>query len=190
MSWLRRTPPPPFLISGRDRKRGCVAAAISAECRALKSYPVKDVAMTAAARRPEPIRLSDYRPPDWLVDRLELDFRLGEDGSEVAACLELRRNPAGAPGAPLVLDGQELELLGVKLDGEPLGANRYSVDDDHLTVHELPDACRLETRVRIHPERNTALEGLYLSGGNFCTQCEPEGFRKITYFPDRPDVMA
>ena len=146
--------------------------------------------MTAAARKPEPIHLSDYRPPDWLVDRVELDFRLGEDGSEVAARLELRRNPAADAGAPLVLDGQELELLGVKLDGEPLGANRYRVDDDHLTVHELPDACRLETRVRIHPERNTALEGLYLSGGNFCTQCEPEGFRKITYFPDRPDVMT
>ena len=146
--------------------------------------------MTAAAPKPEPIRLSDYRPPDWLVDRVELDFRLGEDASEVAARLEMRRNPAGDPGAPLVLDGQELELLGVKLEGEPLGANRYSVDDDHLIVHEAPDSFRLETRVRIHPERNTALEGLYLSGGSFCTQCEPEGFRKITYFCDRPDVMA
>src|SRR5215207_10167646 len=90
--------------------------------------PVKDVAMTAAGTRPEPIHLSDYRPPDWLVERVELDARLGEDGSEIAARLELRRNPAGAAGAPLVLDGQELELLGVELDGEPLGANRYRVD--------------------------------------------------------------
>jgi aminopeptidase N len=146
--------------------------------------------MTTAAAKPEPIRLADYRPPDWLVDEVALDFRLGDSGTEVTARLELRRNPAAAGEPPLVLDGQELELLGLALDGEPLGANRYEVDDDHLTIHELPAACRLETRVQIHPERNTALEGLYLSNGNFCTQCEPEGFRKITYFPDRPDVMA
>ena len=89
-----------------------------------------------------------------------------------------------------MLDGQELELLGLAVDGEALGANRYSVDADHLTIEGLPPACTLATRVRIHPESNTALEGLYVSNGNFCTQCEPEGFRKITYFLDRPDVMA
>ena len=145
----------------------------------------------AAAAKPEPIRLADYRSPDWLVDEVELDVRLGDTGTDVTARLELRRNPAaGEASRPLVLDGQELELLGLELDGEPLGANRYSVDDDHLTIHELPAACRLETRVRVHPEGNTALEGLYVSNGNFCTQCEAEGFRKITYFPDRPDVMA
>jgi aminopeptidase N len=143
------------------------------------------------ASKPQPIRLQDYRPPDWLVDRVELDFALGEAASEVTARLEVRRNPvAGDGSAPLVLDGQELELVALEIDGEPAGANRYARDDDHLTLHELPDACTVETRVRIHPERNTALEGLYVSNGVFCTQCEPEGFRKITYFPDRPDVMA
>jgi aminopeptidase N len=141
--------------------------------------------------RPEPIRLADYRPHDWLVDQVELDFRLGEAGTEVAARLALRRNPAADDGSkPLVLDGQELELLSLAADGEALGANRYSVTEDQLTIEGLPAACTLETRVRIHPERNTALEGLYVSNGNFCTQCEPEGFRKITYFLDRPDVMT
>ncbi len=145
----------------------------------------------ADAPKPQPIRLQDYRPPDWLVDQAELDFALGEAATEVTARLQLRRNPAaGAGPVPLVLDGQELELLGLEVDGLPLGANRYVRDDDHLTLHELPDACTVQTRVRIHPERNTALEGLYVSNGIFCTQCEPEGFRKITYFPDRPDVMA
>ena len=145
----------------------------------------------AEAQKPEPIRLEDYRRPDWLVDRVELDFALDEAATEVTARLQVRRNPAAGGGPrPLVLDGQELELLGLEVDGLPLGANRYAKDDDHLTLHELPDACTVLTRVRIHPDRNTALEGLYVSNGIFCTQCEPEGFRKITYFPDRPDVMA
>jgi aminopeptidase N len=148
-------------------------------------------ATTREPARPEPIRLADYRPPDWLIDRVELDFRLAEGGTEVGARLSLRRNPAAGDGArPLVLDGQELELLGLAVDGEALGANRYSVGEDQLTIEGLPAACTLESRVRIHPEANTALEGLYVSNGNFCTQCEPEGFRKITYFLDRPDVMA
>ncbi len=145
----------------------------------------------AEAPKPQPIRLEDYRPPDWLVDRVELDFALGETASEVTARLEVRRNPAAGEGTPpLVLDGQELELLALEVDDEPAGANRFARDEDHLTLHELPDACTVRTRVRLHPERNTALEGLYVSNGIFCTQCEPEGFRKITYFPDRPDVMA
>ncbi len=145
----------------------------------------------ADAPKPQPIRLEDYRPPDWLVDRVELEFALDEAASEVTARLEVRRNPAAGAGlAPLVLDGQELELLALEVDGLPLGANRYARDDDHLSLHDLPDACTVQTRVRIHPEANTALEGLYVSNGIFCTQCEAEGFRKITYFPDRPDVMA
>ncbi len=145
----------------------------------------------AETQKPQPIRLADYRPPDWLVDQVELDFALGDAATEVTARLEVRRNPAaGEGGHPLVLDGQELELLGVEVDGLPVGANRYAQDDDQLTLHGLPDVCTVLTRVRIHPERNTALEGLYVSNGIFCSQCEPEGFRKIAYFPDRPDVMA
>jgi aminopeptidase N len=140
---------------------------------------------------PQPVRLEDYRPPDYLVDEVELRFGLQPAGTEVRARLAVRRNPAAGEGArPLVLDGQELELLGVTLDGETLGSNRYQVDNDHLIIHDVPAAFTLETTVRIRPEANTALEGLYVSNGIFCTQCEPEGFRKITYFPDRPDVMA
>jgi aminopeptidase N len=143
------------------------------------------------AKTPQPVRLADYRPPDYLVDQVELRFRLEPADTVVEARLMMRRNPAAGAGAvPLVLDGQELELIGLRLDGEALGSNRYQIDDDHLLVHDLPAAFTLESTVRIHPEANTALEGLYVSNGVFCTQCEPEGFRKITYFPDRPDVMA
>ena len=145
----------------------------------------------AEAIAPQPIRLEDYRPPDYLVDQVELRFDLQPAATEVRARLAVRRNPAAGGGArPLVLDGQELELIGLALDGEPLGSNRYQKGDDHLIVHDVPAAFTLETTVRIRPEANTALEGLYVSNGVFCTQCEPEGFRKITYFPDRPDVMA
>ena len=145
----------------------------------------------AEAIAPQPIRLEDYRPPDYLVDQVELRFDLQPAATEVRARLAVRRNPAAGRGArPLVLDGQELELIGLALDGEALGSNRYQKDDDHLIVHDVPAAFTLETTVRIRPDANTALEGLYVSNGVFCTQCEPEGFRKITYFPDRPDVMA
>ncbi len=145
----------------------------------------------AEASAPQPVRLEDYRPPDYLVDQVELRFNLQPAATEVRARLAVRRNPAAGRGAgPLVLDGQELELIGLALDGEALGSNRYQVDDDHLIVHDVPAAFTLETTVRIRPDANTALEGLYVSNGVFCTQCEPEGFRKITYFPDRPDVMA
>jgi aminopeptidase N len=145
----------------------------------------------AKADTPQPVRLEDYRPPDYLVDQVELEFRLEAATTEVTARLALRRNAAAGEGArPLVLDGQELELRELRLDGEPLGSNRYQLDHDHLIVHEVPEAFVIETRVGIHPAANTALEGLYVSNDIFCTQCEPEGFRKITYFPDRPDVMA
>ena len=143
------------------------------------------------AKTPQPVRLADYRPPDYLVDQVELNFRLEPANTEVQARLVMRRNPAaGEELRPLVLDGRELELIELRQDGEALGRNRYQIDGDHLVVHGLPAAFTLESTVRIRPERNTALEGLYVSNGVFCTQCEPEGFRKITYFPDRPDVMA
>jgi aminopeptidase N len=145
----------------------------------------------ADASTPQPIHLKDYQVPDYLVDRVDLDVRLDPASTEVTARLSVRRNPAAGEGLPpLVLDGQELELVSVRLDGEPLGANRYSVDEEHLTIEAPPAAFELEITARTQPENNTALEGLYLSNGVFCTQCESEGFRRITYFPDRPDVMA
>jgi aminopeptidase N len=145
----------------------------------------------ADASTPQPTHRRDYRVPDYLVDRVDLDVRLDPAATEVTARLAVRRNPAAGDGLPpLVLDGQELELVGVRLDGEPLGANRYSLDDEQLTIEAPPAAFELEITARTHPDRNTALEGLYLSNGVFCTQCEAEGFRRITWFPDRPDAMA
>ncbi|NNG02901.1 MAG: aminopeptidase N, partial [Inquilinus sp.] len=140
---------------------------------------------------PNAIRLEDYRVPDFLIDGVDLTFDLGEEGTTVTSRLAIRRNPAaGRPGAPLVLDGQELELVSVAVDGEAWGANRYRVDDESLTLPDMPDAFTLDVETRIEPRKNTALEGLYTSGGNYCTQCEAEGFRRITYMLDRPDVMA
>jgi aminopeptidase N len=149
-----------------------------------------------AASPPETKHLEDYRPPEWLVDRVELDFRLDAAATEVAAKLAVRRNleaearGQGQPHPPLVLDGEDLELLEVLLDGQTLGGNRYEQDAESLVIHDVPERFELETRVRIRPGENTRLEGLYVSNGIFCTQCEAEGFRRITFFPDQPDVMA
>ncbi|MDE2320095.1 MAG: aminopeptidase N, partial [Rhodospirillales bacterium] len=133
-----------------------------------------------------PVKLADYRPPAFLVEHVALEFELDPQATIVKARLKLRRN---APG-PLRLDGRKLELLSISLNGEALGDNRYDLDDESLDIHEAPDEAVLETCVRINPAKNTELSGLYTSGSGFFTQCEPEGFRKITFFPDRPDVMA
>ena len=117
----------------------------------------------AEASAAQPVRLEDYRPPDYLVDQVELRFDLQPAATEVRARLAVRRNPAAGRGAgPLVLDGQELELIGLALDGEALGSNRYQVDDDHLIVHDVPAAFTLETTVRIRPDAQHRPEGLYL----------------------------
>src|SRR6266851_651701 len=141
---------------------------------------------------PQPVRLADYRPPAFLIDTVDLVFELGEVDTRVKSRLRIRRNPEVAdPNAPLHLDGEELELVSLALEGDPLGANRYQLPPEGgLILADVPDAFTLDVEARISPERNTALSGLYMSGGNFCTQCEPEGFRRITYFIDRPDVMA
>ncbi|KIU42808.1 aminopeptidase N [Pseudomonas putida] len=141
--------------------------------------------------QPQVIYLKDYQAPEYLIDETHLTFELFEDHSLVHAQLVMRRNPARGAGLPaLVLDGQQLELLSVALDDQPLGADDYQLDDSHLTLQPTAERFTLDTSVKIHPETNTALEGLYKSGGMFCTQCEAEGFRKITYYLDRPDVMS
>ena len=141
--------------------------------------------------QPKMIYLKDYQAPEYLIDETHLTFELFEDHSLVHAQLVMRRNPArGAGLPPLVLDGQQLELLSVSLADQPLSANDYQLDDSHLTLHPTSASFTLDTSVKIHPESNTALEGLYKSSGMFCTQCEAEGFRKITYYLDRPDVMS
>ncbi|MEW5790775.1 MAG: aminopeptidase N [Pseudomonadota bacterium] len=140
---------------------------------------------------PQVIYLKDYMPPAYLVDTVDLHFELGEAVSTVRSRLGLQRNPDGGAGAPpLVLDGQALELVSVAMDGRQLALDAYAVDSERLVIAAPPAACTLEIVTRLKPQENTALEGLYKSGGNFCTQCEAQGFRRITYFPDRPDVMA
>jgi aminopeptidase N len=141
---------------------------------------------------PQPVRLADYRPPEFLIDTVDLVFELGDTETRVKSRLALRRNPASTEGAaPLRLDGDALELVALALDGEPLGPNRWRpTPEGGLELSDVPERFTLDLETRIRPDQNTALSGLYTSGGNFCTQCEPEGFRRITYFLDRPDVMA
>ncbi len=141
--------------------------------------------------QPKMIYLKDYQAPDYLIDETHLTFELFDDHSLVHAQLVMRRNPArGAGLPPLVLDGELMELLGVKLDDSDLDAADYQLTAESLTLQPRSEAFTVDTSVRIHPETNTALEGLYKSTGMFCTQCEAEGFRKITYYLDRPDVMS
>jgi aminopeptidase N len=140
---------------------------------------------------PRTIRLADYRVPDFLIDSVALSFDLGEEDTRVLAHLTVRRNAlAQDPKAPLRLDGEALELLSLALDGEILGENRYQLSDNALTIDDVGDAFTLDVGTLIRPQDNTELSGLYKSGGNFCTQCEAEGFRRITYFLDRPDAMT
>ena len=138
-----------------------------------------------------PTRLADYQVPRFLIDTVDLVFELGEEKTSVKARLALRRNPELEDRhAPLKLDGKELELVSVALDGEAMGPNSYQLDGEALVLSAVPDEFTLDIETRIEPQNNTVLSGLYKSSGNFCTQCEPEGFRRITYFLDRPDVMA
>jgi aminopeptidase N len=136
---------------------------------------------------PQPVRLIDYRPPSHLIDTVELDFDLQPGTTRVRARLAMRRN---GPDAPLVLDGEGLKTIGIAVDGRPLSVAEYEETAETLTLSGLPAAFILETEVEIDPAGNTVLMGLYMSGGRFCTQCEAEGFRRITWFLDRPDVLA
>lgn len=141
--------------------------------------------------QPKVIYLKDYQAPEYLIDETNLTFELYEDHTLVHAQLVMRRNPECGDGLPpLVLDGQQLELLSVALDDRILAPGDYQLDDNHLTLQPTARTFTVDSTVRIHPETNTALEGLYKSGKMFCTQCEAEGFRKITYYLDRPDVMS
>ncbi|MET0006719.1 MAG: aminopeptidase N [Candidatus Thiodiazotropha sp. 6PLUC9] len=137
------------------------------------------------------IYLKDYHPPEYLVDQVALEFDLQEDKTLVSSHLQMRRNPACVDQNPdLVLDGEQLKLLKLTIDNRELSGDEYEVDDHTLTIAGVGQRFTLSTQVEIKPRENTALEGLYQSGKMYCTQCEAEGFRRITYFPDRPDVMA
>ena len=132
---------------------------------------------------PRAINLKDYRAPDYRISEIALDFRLEPETTRVTATSKMTRTGSG----PLVLDGEQLKLVSVKVDGKPA---EHKADEATLTIPGLPEKFTLEIVTEISPVNNTALEGLYVAKGIFCTQCEAEGFRRITYFLDRPDVLA
>lgn len=144
--------------------------------------------------QPKTIRLSEYTPCPFEIEQVALLFDLSFERTEVTATLSMRRradaDPDADPAAPLVLDGEALELLALEMDGVALESGDYDQDDAALTIFKPKDAFTLTTRVAINPAENTRLEGLYKSKDLLCTQCEAEGFRRITYYLDRPDVMA
>ena len=140
---------------------------------------------------PNTIYLKDYTPPAFLISTVDLDVDLRDDHALVTAGLAVKRNPAAADrSTPLELDGDEIELVSVSINGRPLPKDAYTLDSTHLTIPGVPDSFTLETAVRLCPKENTKLMGLYASKDGYFTQCEAEGFRRITFFIDRPDVMA
>src|SRR5947209_2796892 len=137
-----------------------------------------------------PVRLEQYRPPDWLVETVELDVSLHSTATKVRATLKMSPNP-DTPPAPIVLDGDGLRMTSLKLDGQAMRPDGYVATPDSLTIPQPPaGACYLQIETLLDPSANTQLMGLYRSSGTYCTQCEAEGFRRITYFPDSPDVLA
>ncbi len=139
----------------------------------------------------QPIYLKDYRATDFLVETIELQFDLFEDYALVTNKMKVFRNPAVATKTPkLFLNGEALELIDVKMNGKNLNRENYYWDEKSLSLNPTESRFELQVQTKIYPQRNLAFEGLYKSGGMFCTQCEAEGFRKITYFMDRPDVMT
>jgi len=139
--------------------------------------------------KPETKYLKDYQKPDFTIDNVKLTFVLTDDVTHVTSMLSVRRLTSDA-SAPLVLDGEHMKLLSVAVDGQALEQNQYQVAAETLTIPDLSDTFELEIQNDIDPATNSALEGLYMSNGMYCTQCEAEGFRRITYYLDRPDVMA
>ena len=140
-----------------------------------------------ATNTPPTIYLKDYTPPAWWIDTVDLDFCIETGATEVRSTLALRRNPAVSGSAPLVLDGEELETRDVTVNGKPWP---FSETAKQLTLDDLPDSFTLHTVVRIDPDKNTRLSGMYRSKDGYFTQCEAQGFRHITWFLDRPDVMS
>jgi len=140
---------------------------------------------------PQTVYLKDYQPPEYLIDQVRLHFTLEENITRVRSRLSMRRNPAAVSKPEgLQLHGEELEPVYIELDGSRLHESDYNITATGLTVYQVPDQFQLDTEVLIYPHKNSALEGLYKSGDMYCTQCEAEGFRKITWYLDRPDIMS
>lgn len=143
-------------------------------------------------KQPETKYLIDYKAPDYFIDTIDLEVELGEDFTKVKSLLAVHINPNnnGLINHELTLNGEALELKSIMMNGKVLDALQYRLTEDSLTIYSIPEKCNLEIVTWIKPQENTTLSGLYKSSGNFCTQCEAEGFRRITYFLDRPDVMT
>ncbi|MDF2639962.1 MAG: aminopeptidase [Novosphingobium lindaniclasticum] len=155
------------------------------------STPDADAQIADAAPAPQAppvIRREDYQPPAWLVPQIALDFRLGIEETRVTARLSVRRNPAGSAASTLHLNGDQLTPLAVRVDGEAV--NDWRMDGADLLVELTGEAHEVEIETSVNPAANSQLMGLYASNGMLCTQCEAEGFRRITFFPDRPDVLS
>lgn len=147
--------------------------------------------MSQANIEPKIIYLKDYTPPEYLIEHVELDFDLNSDVTIVKSKLTIIKNPSAKTDTKqLVLNGEELELREIILNNKALSNADYTLDPLTLTLKNVPDQCTLQITTEINPAANTALSGLYKSSNIYCTQCEAEGFRRITYFLDRPDVMA
>src|SRR3990167_10163012 len=138
----------------------------------------------------EPTYLKNYTPPDFLIDRVYLHVDVQEDFTVVKSLLHMQHNPHSTQTVPLVLDGENLQLQAIFLDKKALSQKEYVINETHLTIHSVPEKFVLETHVKIFPKKNKMLMGLYQSRNNLCTQCEAEGFRHITFYLDRPDVMS
>jgi len=150
-----------------------------------------DLAKQQPESTPATICLKDYTPPDFLVDKVDLDFELDEESTVVHSRLRIIRNQTSlVKDAPLILDGSHQKLISIIIDGECVDKDRYHLTDSSLSITHVPDIFTLEVISENCPAENLALEGLYHSSSMLCTQCEAEGFRRITYFPDRPDVMT
>ena len=138
----------------------------------------------------QPVLLSAYQPPAFLISSVDLAFDLDPMATTVVSRLALQRNPKAGPDEPLRLNGEAVTLVHIARDGVTVPPDARRIEDGILTIAVMPDQCMLEIETKIAPAENTELSGLYVSGGSYFTQCEAEGFRRITYFPDRPDVMA
>lgn len=140
--------------------------------------------------QPQTVYLANYQPPAYFIDEVELDFDLGDEHTIVKSNLRIRRNHHDSGNHELKLHGEELNLEEIAIDGNALTKEQYSIQGDLLTIANAPDSFTLQVKVKIYPQKNTALSGLYRSQDTFCTQCEAEGFRRITFYQDQPDVLA
>ncbi len=151
----------------------------------------KEIIFMTENTAPKTIYLKDYTVSDYLVESVDLHYALKDDATEVTSTVHYFKNPQSQTNnAPLILNGHDLELISVKLNGSLLDKNKYTLTPDTLEIAQVPNKFTLEITTKINPQQNTSLEGLYWVNGLYCTQCEAQGFRKMTYYLDRPDVMA